>query len=132
MKPLFAFALSLILGSSVAYAYSNTDLPGLSDDSDYDPVRDFQNSLNNSLLVVSDFIAQTQQGKNLSDFALGMFVSKLLGTLSSQDKVITRHIYSNDRFTEGYLIEVFQNHALDEIAYFSLLSKTAATPQQAI
>lgn len=132
---LVSFGLVLALGTAMSFAYSGSDLPDLSDglggDLDEDPAQAFQSSLVNSIAVLSTFMQQTQQGKNVSDFSLGMFVSKILGTLGSVDKTISSHLHANDRFTEGYLVEVFQNHPDAEIAFFNQLSTVAGNPHQA-
>lgn len=122
--------LAMAMGAPAARAYTLSDLPSL-DDEDEDPDRAFRDSLNNSATVASGFFDQTENGKNVSEIALGMFVSKLLGTLSGRDKVIAAHIFAQGRFTEGYLIEVFQHHSNDEVDYFTHLSQTTKDPQEA-
>ena len=129
---LFLSVLSLgtLPGVGTAWAYTLSDLPNLNDEDD-DPDRAFRDSLGNSVKVASDLLDQTEKGKNVTEISLGMFVSKLLGTLSSRDKVIAGHIYAQGRFTESYLIDVFQNHANDEVDYFTHLSQTSKDPQEA-
>lgn len=116
---------------TAASAYTMTDLPSLGEDDDEDVDRAFRDNLGNSIDVAADFLHQTEQGKNVSDIALGMFVSKVLGTLGARDKAISSHIFASGRFTEGYLVEVFQYHPAEEVAFFTRLSQAAANSEQA-
>lgn len=127
---LISLGLMIALGTPLCFAYSGTDLPDLGDGMDEDPVQVFHDSIVNSVAVLSDFMRQTQQGKNVSEMSVGLFVSKILGTLGSADQAIAGHIHANDHFTEGYLSEVFQNHPDAEIAFFNRLSLAAGTPHQ--
>ena len=92
----------------------------------------FQSGINGTLKILNDFIAQTRQGKNLSDMTLGLFVMRLLGTLSGQDIDISKHLHANDRFIEAYLTDIFQYHSETEIAFFWDLAAHAQTTQQVI
>lgn len=90
-----------------------------------DDEADFRDSIANSIGAIDRFCEQTQTGKNLSDYTLGLFVSNLLATLSGQDIKIANHIFEGGRLTDSYLSEVFQYHPTMEIAYFDALESSA-------
>lgn len=99
--------------------------PSVIDTTLSDDEADFRDSLTNSLGSIDRFIEQTQSGRNLSDYTLGLFVSSLLATLSGQDTKIANHIFEGGRLTDAYLSDVFQYHPNKEIAYFDALKSTA-------
>lgn len=92
-----------------------------------DDEADFRDTLSTSLTSIDSFNEQTERGKNLSDYTLGLFASSLLATLSGQDSGVAAHIFDKGRLTDGYLSDVFQYHPTDEISFFETL-KTPARP----
>ena len=112
----------LVMGQGTCRAQSQDILPGLEEDSEEDEAIAFQHRIAATIVTIDGFIQQTGAGKNLSDITLGMFVSKLLGLLGGQDVEVSKHLHAEDRFIEGYLIEVFQYHSDDEVAYFQQLA----------
>lgn len=125
------FSMGLLAWPPQAPAQTTFDPVGISDEFEDDALL-FQNGINGSVIVLDNLIAQTRQGKNLSDMTLGMFVLRLLGTLGSQDTEISKHLHAGDRFIEGYLTDVFQFHSETEIAFFMDLAKQTAIPKQMI
>jgi hypothetical protein len=88
---------------------------------------DFRDTISISSGSIDSFKQQTEHGRNLSDYTLGLFSSSLLATLSGQDAASAKHIFDKGRLTEGYLSEVFQYHPAEEIAFFEKL-KTPGRP----
>ena len=100
---------------------SCTPLPDIADTGDVSPLAaeeldEIKSDLIQSEGAIQTFMVQTRQGRNLSSVTLGLFVSNMLGQLGRQDAPLSVHLHKGGRFVEGYLTEVFQDHADDEIA----------------
>lgn len=89
---------------------------------DADDIAQAKSDLAMTLNAIDSFAQQTQQGRNLSDMTLGLFVSGLLGQLGGLDVPLSEHLHKDGRFIEGYLSEVFQYHPDREIAFIRAMS----------
>jgi hypothetical protein len=65
---------------------------------------------------VSDFIRQTEEGHNVSQFSLGWFIDTLLIDIASRDEELFRHFHRDGLMMSSYLQTTFQNHPDQEIA----------------
>ena len=124
-----ALALCLLGRVPPAWSGGTPDMPGLSDLDDQDEAAYFRSTIERAVTTLDGFILETREGKNLSDFTLGIFVMKLLGSLGRQDVEVSKHLHAGDRFIEGYLVEVFQYHSEDEIRYFNELALQSTLPR---
>lgn len=99
--------LALVLSvATVGCAQSRPDAP--SDDSELAAVFDTTS--------VSDFIRQTEAGRNVSQFSLGWFIDTLLIDVAARDEELYRHFHRAGPMMSSYLQTIFQRHPDQEIA----------------
>jgi len=65
---------------------------------------------------VSEFIRQTESGRNVSQFSLGWFIDTLLIDIASRDEELFHHFHRGGLMMSSYLQTTFQNHPEQEIA----------------
>lgn len=65
---------------------------------------------------VSEFIRQTEAGRNVSQFSLGWFIDTLLIDIASRDEELSRHFHRDGLMMSSYLQTTFQSHPEQEIA----------------
>ena len=109
-----AFAVLMLLSSCAPWQEVQAD--GIDVPLQADEVDEIKSDLTTASATIDNFTAQTQQGRNLSDMTVGLFVANLLGQMARQDATLSMHLHRGGRFIEGYLSEVFQHQPEREIA----------------
>ena len=115
-KILTSWALVMLMLLSSCSPWQQVQADGLNPVLEADELDEIKTDLRAAVLTVDSFVQQTQQGRNLSDMTIGLFVSNLLGQLGRQDTALSMHIHRGGRFVEDYLKDVFQFHPEQEIA----------------
>ena len=118
-----AVVLSVLAACTTIHPVTAESLPGISDQDLVDELAQSKSDLIIAQGAIDGFVAQTAQGKNLSDMTLGLYISNLLGQLGGQDIPLTSHLHQGGIFIEGYLKEIFQYHPRQEIAFIKAMSE---------
>jgi hypothetical protein len=119
LNPLTIFLFLALSACSANGAVGPEEFPSLDDQ---DETVQSKVGLSKLLPKLDIFVSQTSQGRNLSEMSLGVYISNLLGQLSSLDVPLSTHIHQGGRFIDSYLSEVFQFKPDKEIAEILHLS----------
>ena len=119
VNPLTIFFLLAMSACSANGAIGPEEFPSLEEQDEATQAKAGLSGLQPKLDV---FMAQTAQGRNLSEMSLGVFISNLLGQLGGLDVPLSTHLHQGGRFIDSYLSEVFQFKPDKEIAEILHLS----------
>ncbi len=112
--------MMLTLSACMAHgAVGSEGLPSLTDEQD--EAAETKSYLASMLNNIDGYIAQSDKGRNLSDMTIGLYVSSLLGQLSGFDAPLANRLHQGGRLIDGYLTDVFQFHAQQEIDEISAM-----------
>lgn len=92
---------------------------------------DFRQTMAGDVKFVNAMLADTEAGKNVSDFRIGMFAMGLLGDLSERDPALGAYFHQNGRLMQSYLTDVFQYHSDDEVAHVAALAAKGGETRRA-
>lgn len=89
---------------------------------DRDEALEFQQSLKDYSNSVGDLLRDSQRGKAISDFSMGMLAYDILTSVSSVDRGLYGYFTAGGQDIEGYLKTRFQNKPEEEIAALDKLN----------
>ena len=119
-RDLAAFLLVLILAIGGAVAWK---LVPASDSDDAEEAREFHTEVLTESKTIAGMIAETQSGKNITEFRIGMFMMNLLSGLAEHDNALGTYFHRDGRLMQDYLTNQFQYHSEDEVAAVAALAK---------
>jgi len=102
--------------------------PAVAADEDAESQQEFRSELADESKSVKKMIDETNAGKNLSDFRVGMFMMSLLNNLSDYDDGLGAYFHKDGRLMEDYLRNTFQYHSEEEVAHVAELAKQGDHP----
>ena len=83
----------------------------------------FSREMRDSATRVRSLREETDQGRNVSEFSMGLFALRLLNRLAGQDSELAEHIHADQRSTEEYLGDVFRAHPAEEVSAMRRLAQ---------
>ncbi len=115
-------AAMVVLLVAAGGAYIAHALPADAADQDEDTA-DFRDSMKSDAQTIEGMIKDTQAGKNVSEFRLGMFSMNLLNELGDRDPGLGRYFHQGGRTMQTYLTDVFQYHDAEEVAHVAAMAQ---------
>ena len=92
------------------------------DQDEADAAAEFREAAAADAKTIAAIVADSESGKNVSEFRMGMFSMNLLNELSDRDAALGGYFHQGGRTMETYLTDVFQYHSEEEVARIAAMA----------